>query len=114
MLSSSYLERFVNICKKYRLNAQNIIDLTNKGGFPDLAQKGSREGSIVAWCAWHRRLEGWGGGRGRLSKPSDIPLSPQMCASLDDRRASQAFWYVDFHLNAEHGSPGRWELDRVV
>nr|XP_042133062.1 epididymal-specific lipocalin-9 [Peromyscus maniculatus bairdii] len=30
VLSSSYLERFVNICKKYRLNAQNIIDLTNK------------------------------------------------------------------------------------
>ncbi|XP_059114794.1 epididymal-specific lipocalin-9 [Peromyscus eremicus] len=30
VLNSSYLKRFVNICKKYRLNSQNIIDLTNK------------------------------------------------------------------------------------
>lgn len=77
MLNSSYLERFVNICKKYRLNAQNIIDLTNKGRFPDLAQKGSREGSIVAWCAWHRRLEGWGGGRGGSASHLTFPCLPR-------------------------------------
>ncbi|OBS74960.1 hypothetical protein A6R68_14525 [Neotoma lepida] len=58
-LNSFYLERFVNICKKYGLDSQNIINLTNKGRLPELAQKGSREGSIAAWCTWHRRLEGW-------------------------------------------------------
>ncbi|XP_036039415.1 epididymal-specific lipocalin-9 [Onychomys torridus] len=30
VLNSSYLKKFINICKKYGLNSQNIINLTNK------------------------------------------------------------------------------------
>ncbi|CAO2598313.1 Epididymal-specific lipocalin-9 [Lemmus lemmus] len=60
----SYLKRFENICKKYGLDSQNIIDLIDQGRLPALAQKGSREGRIAAWCAWHRRLEDWDGESG--------------------------------------------------
>lgn len=97
-LDRSYLKRFVNICQKYGLDSQKIINLTRKGRLPALAQKRSREGSIAAWCTWHRhlriRVEVRGGSASCLTSPS----LPQIIATISHRRTSQAFWYVNFDL----------------
>ncbi|CAO2598314.1 Epididymal-specific lipocalin-9 [Lemmus lemmus] len=62
--TKTHVLAFYDICKKYGLDSQNIIDLIDQGRLPALAQKGSREGRIAAWCAWHRRLEDWDGESG--------------------------------------------------
>lgn len=85
----SYLKRFEYICKIYGLDSQSIIDLRDKGRLPALAQKGSREGRIAAWCAWHRQPENWDGSQGEAQQATDVPLSSQITATMSQKGPSR-------------------------